>query len=94
MLPGAPLAGKYRSLASCWIASYMLRNLWHVLLSLTLFKCTTCNAAPRSHPTSPPNRAHIGHTCRPSRRAEERATPRKFAQPLWHQQKASGQDAP
>jgi hypothetical protein len=32
----------YRSLASCWMASYMLKNLWHVLLSLTLFKCTTC----------------------------------------------------
>jgi len=39
--------GKYRSLASCWMASYMLKNLWHVALSLTLCRCTTCRNVPR-----------------------------------------------
>jgi len=41
-----------RSLGSWEIASYILKNLWHVLLSLTLCSCTTCNtwlALPMQH---------------------------------------------
>ena len=43
-------SGLYRSFASCWMASYMLKNLWQVLLSLTLCKCTTCHARVSSEP--------------------------------------------
>ena len=46
--------GQYRSLASCWMASYILKNLWHVLLSLTLCKCTTCHTRLIRTRPSPP----------------------------------------